>query len=69
MPCDGKMTTDVQIGGILSLLDCLMLRTRFSERLLLDADIIVQFSVAPFKFAPGPLDIFFHDRKFRCRCD
>ena len=63
----GKMTTDVQIGGIFSLLDCLMMRTRFSKCLFLGADVIVQFSVASFKFAPDSLDIFFHDGKFRCR--
>jgi hypothetical protein len=44
-----------------------MMRTRFSKRLFLDADVIVQFSFASFKFAPDPLNIFFYDGKFRCR--
>ena len=58
------MTSNVQIGGIFSLLDCLMVCPRFSDRFLLATDVIVQFSVARFKFTPDPLYVFFHDRKF-----
>ncbi len=65
----GKVTTDVQIGGILSFLNCLMMRALLSKRFFLGADVIVQFPVASFKFAPDPLYIFFNDRKFRGRCD
>ena len=65
----GKMTANVQIGGIFSLLDRLMLRTRFLHRFLLRADVIVEFSVAAFEFTSDSVYIFFHHRKFRFGCD
>src|SRR6266480_2299681 len=64
-----QVTANVQVSRIFSLLDGLMLCARFSQRFLLDADVIVQFSVARFKFTPDPLDFFFHHRKFRLYSD
>src|SRR5438552_4497424 len=60
-----KVSADAQIRGIFSLFDCLMPHPRVARGFLLRANVIVQFSVAHFEFAPRPRDIFFYRRKFR----
>ena len=64
----GKVSADVQISGGLAFLDLVMTRARFSHCLLLDADVLVQLSIARFKFTPYALDFLFHDGKFRFCC-
>ena len=61
----GKMTSDVQIGRILPLLDCLMMCARSLKRLLLGAAVFIQVAIARFKFVPDARDILFHGGKFR----
>src|SRR6266513_4676153 len=63
-PLRSEMTPNIQIRGIFSFLNCLMMCARFANCFLLHPDALVQCSIARFKFGPDTLDIFFHNREF-----
>ena len=66
-PFRSKMSADTQVSGIFSLFDYLMACPRVARCFLLRANVIIQFSVACFKFGSRPSDVFFYCREFRLR--
>src|SRR5229473_5161984 len=66
--CDslrGQMPADVEICGIFSLLNGLMILARFGNRGLLRSAVFVKRAIARFEFASDPSDIFFRRVQLR----
>ena len=59
------MLADAQIGGILSFFNHLMSCPRVAYGLLLRANVLIQRSIACFKFAPRSRYVLFDRGKFR----
>ena len=61
---NGKMPADVQIGGIFSLFDHLMVLLRFLNRVLLGLNVVAKTFVGRFILAPDFRYIFLDRRQF-----
>src|SRR5215472_16442226 len=59
-----KVTTDVEVGGIFSLLDSLVLGLCLPQCLLLCAGLIVQTAVGPFESFADPANVSLRRGKF-----
>ena len=58
------MAANVQVGGIFSLLDSLVMNPRFPDRFLLCPDIFAESAIAGFVFTADALDILIDHGKF-----